>query len=217
MTRVVVAEDDVLMREGIAQVLRSGGFDVVAAVADADALRSTMESGDVELLVTDIRMPPGDADDGLRAAVALRAAQPGLTVMVLSQFVQRTYAVELIGDNPAGVGYLLKQRVADVTRFTAAVRQVADGGTVLDPEVVQAMWDVKQASATAEFDTLTPRQREVLGLLAEGRSNQAIADRLGITEKSVVQYVSRIYEVFDLPPNAGDHRRVRAVLRYLNG
>ncbi len=214
---VVVAEDDVLMREGIAQVLRSAGFLVLGTAADAVELRSQVETHRPTVLVTDIRMPPGGADDGLRAALELRGSPPALAVMLLSQFVQRAYAVELVGNNPAGVGYLLKQRVADVTRFAASVRQVAEGGTVLDPEVVQAMLDVKQARGGTDFTSLTPRQREVLGLLAEGRSNQAIAERLGITEKSVVGYVSRIYDDFDLPLNAEDHRRVLAVLRYLNG
>lgn len=214
---VVIAEDDVLMREGIAQVLRTAGFDVLAGAGDAVALRTQVAAHRPDLLVTDIRMPPGHRDDGLRAALAARSAQPGLAVLVLSQFVQRAYVLELVGDHPAGVGYLLKQRVADVTRFAAAVRQVADGGIVLDPEVVQSMISVKASSTAPLFAALTPRLRDVLGLLAEGRSNAAIAERLGITEKSVVQYVSRIYEVFQLPPNAEDHRRVLAVLRYLNG
>jgi DNA-binding NarL/FixJ family response regulator len=214
--RVVVAEDDVLLREGVAQVLRAAGFDVVGSAGNATAIRSEVRALRPDVLVTDIRMPPGNADDGLRAAIDLRSALPELAVMVLSQFVQRTYALELVGDNPGGVGYLLKQRVADVIRFAAAVQQVADGGTVLDPEVVQAMLDVKQASTSA-LDALTPRQREVLRLVAEGRSNAAIAERLGVGEKSVVQYVSKIYDVFGLPPNADDHRRVLAVLRYLTG
>lgn len=216
--RMVIAEDDVLMREGIAQVMRTAGFDVVATAGDAHTARSqTVVDLEPDVFLTDIRMPPGNTDDGLRAAIELRRKRPELAVMMLSQFVQRDYALELIGDEPAGVGYLLKQRVADVNRFIAAIEQVADGGTVLDPQVVQAMLDVRQTRDRADVDVLSPRQREVLVLLAEGRSNQAIADRLAITEKSVVQYVSRIYDAFGLPPSVEDHRRVLAVLRYLNG
>lgn len=169
-----------------------------------------------DVLVTDIRIPPDLTDDGLRVAIELRRTTPGLAVMVLSQFVQRAYALELVGDEPAGVGYLLKQRVADVARFTAAVQEVADGGTVLDPRVVQAMLEVTRTEGRADLDALTARQRDVLALVAEGRSNQAIAERLTIAEKTVVQYVSRIYDVFGLPPSGDDHRRVLAVLRYLN-
>ncbi len=160
-------------------------------------------------------MPPDHTDDGLRAALHIRRTQPGVGVMVLSQFVQRRYAVELFGENPAGAGYLLKQRVADVARFVDDVRDVANGGTVLDPDVVEVML-ARADRRRGDAEHLTPRQQEVLSLVAQGRSNSAIATKLGISEKAVVQHVSNIYEQFNIPATANDHRRVLAVMRYLS-
>jgi DNA-binding NarL/FixJ family response regulator len=169
-----------------------------------------------DLVLTDIRMPPGNRDDGLRAAMAIRATWPDIRVVVLSQYVQRRYAVELLGDRPAGVGYWLKQRIGDVEAFCRDVKTVGAGGTVLDPEVVAAML-VKARNDTDALDRLTPRQATVLALLAEGRSNAAIARQLMITEKAVIQHVSRIYDQLGLSPSEDDHRRVLAVTRYLLG
>ncbi|GAA1835550.1 response regulator transcription factor [Pseudonocardia ailaonensis] len=214
--RVVIGEDETLLREGLTLVLSGAGIEVVGSAGDAVTLLDVVDRTHPDVVVTDIRMPPGRADDGLVAATRIRRTRPGTGVLVLSQFVQRRYALELIGTDPAGVGYLLKERIGEVSRFVADVRQVGSGGTVLDPEVVQAM--ITTASRThRDLDRLTPRQREVLELVAQGRSNAAIASRLAIAEKSVVQHVSRIYDELGLETNAGDHRRVLAVVRHLSG
>lgn len=219
--RVVIGEDEALLREGLLLLLTAGGFEVVAVASDAPAVIEAVTTHRPDLLVTDIRMPPDHQDDGLRAAIHLRRSHPGLAVMVLSQHVQRSYALELLGDDTRRVGYLLKQRIADVDRFRADLRDVASGGTVLDPDVVQAMLSRAASSPTSPssqgLERLTPRQREVLALLAEGRSNAAIAARLVISEKAVVQHVSNIYDALGLPTRDDDHRRVLAVLRYLTG
>lgn len=212
--RVVIGEDEMLLREGLSLVLSGAGIDVVGSAGDAVTLLDLVERTRPDVVITDIRMPPGRTDDGLVAATRIRLAWPDIGVLVLSQFVQRRYALELIGSNPAGVGYLLKERVGEVARFVADVRQVGSGGTVLDPEVVQVMI-TKAAHSRRGLDLLTPRQREVLALVAQGRSNAAIATRLNISEKSVVQHVSRIYDELGFEANSGDHRRVLAVLRYL--
>ena len=196
----------------------------MSAVDDAENLSPTDQQRIIaavdehrpELLVTDIRMPPLHQDDGLRAVIELRGRHPDLAVMVLSQHVQRAYAMELLGDDTRRVGYLLKQRIADVARFRADLRLVVAGGTVLDPEVVETMMK-RAAQGRSSLDRLTDRQREVLALLAEGRSNAAIASRLTISEKAVVQHVSNIYDAFDIPQHGDDHRRVLAVLQYLEG
>ncbi|NMO93568.1 response regulator transcription factor [Actinomycetospora sp. TBRC 11914] len=209
--RVLIGEDEALLREGLTLLLRREGFEVVAAVADASSLVDQALRLAPDLVLTDIRMPPGRTDDGLQAAIRLRAARPGLGVVVLSQHVHGQYALELLGARPRGVGYLLKQRIAEVTNFVRDLRRVAGGDVALDPEVVSAMLERRDDGV----ERLSVRRREVLALVAEGRSNAAIARRLGITEKAVVAHVSGIYETLGLPDDADDHRRVLAVVRYL--
>lgn len=213
--RVVIGEDEVLLREGLVVLLQGAGFEVAGVAGDARALVRLAAAQAPDLVLTDIRMPPHHAEDGLRAAIAIRAARPETAVLVLSQYVHREYARELLGECPSGVGYLLKQRVADVAGFCRTVQVVADGGTVLDREVVSAML-LRARHADHALAGLTPRQSDVIGLVAEGRTNAAIAGKLGISEKAVVQHVSRIYDLLGLPPSEGDHRRVLAVLRYLD-
>lgn len=209
--RVVIGEDEALLREGLTLLLRREGFDVVAAVADASSVVDQALRLAPDLVLTDIRMPPGRTDDGLKAAIRLRGARPGLGVVVLSQHVQGQYALELLGARPRGVGYLLKQRIAEVATFVRDLRRVAAGDVALDPEVVAAMLERRDDGVAR----LSVRRREVLGLVAEGRSNAAIARRLGISEKAVVAHVSGIYETLGLPDDPDDHRRVLAVVRYL--
>lgn len=212
--RVVIAEDQALMRAGLRLVLEQAGFETVAVAADAaDLVRKTVAHRP-DLLIADIRMPPTHTDDGLRAALEARRRVPGLPVLVLSQYVQRDYAVELLESGERGVGYLLKQRVADVERFVADARRVVGGGSVLDREVVAAM--VERHRRDDPVARLTDRQREVLALMAEGRSNAAIADQLQITEKAVVRQTSGIYDELGLTASPDDHRRVLAVVRYLS-
>ncbi|MDF2443876.1 MAG: hypothetical protein JWR01_2079 [Subtercola sp.] len=212
--RVVIGEDEVLLREGLRHLLESEGFDVVAAVGTAVELEAEVGEHHPDLVVTDIRMPPTHTDEGLLAALRIKHADPSVAVMVLSQYVQRRYATELLGLDGGGVGYLLKQRIADVTTFTADLRRVAEGGTALDPEVVAVM--VSRASmVSGAVGSLTERQLQVLGLMAEGRSNARIASQLHLNEKSVVQHTSNIYDTFGLPVDADDHRRVLAVIRFL--
>ncbi|MER7976109.1 response regulator transcription factor [Streptomyces sp. NPDC095817] len=214
MLRVVLAEDGVLLREGLVGLLNRFGHEVVAAVGDAEALRDAVSAYAPDLVVTDVRMPPGFQDEGLRAALALRATDPRLPVLVLSQYVQRAYAADLLdtGDG-TGVGYLLKDRVGQVEQFADAVERVAAGGTVVDPEVVRQLLRRRRDPLA----TLTPREREVLGLVAEGRSNGAIARELVVTEAAVGKHIGNILGKLDLPPAAGTHRRVLAVLAYLRG
>ncbi|WP_291051250.1 response regulator transcription factor [Herbiconiux sp.] len=212
--RVVIGEDEVLLREGLVHLLENDGIDVEAAVGTAVELELEVARLSPDLVITDIRMPPTHTDEGLLAALRIRRAHPGVAVMVLSQHVQRRYATELLEQREGGVGYLLKQRIADVRTFTADLRRVQAGGTALDPDVVAVL--VARASKTSgPVGDLTPRQLEVLGLMAEGRSNAHIAARLGTSEKAVVQHTSRIYDTFGLPVAADDHRRVLAVIRYL--
>ena len=231
--RVLIAEDETLLRQGLALMLADAGMDVVDAVGDAGALRRAARSARPDVVVTDIRMPPNGARDGLDAAVGIRTELPGTGVVVLSQYVQRNYALRLLaapveitpgpdGIQQGGVGYLLKQRIARVDAFCADVRRVGEGGTALDPEVIRVMMSRSQrllpgSGADSPMDRLTPRQREVLALIAEGRSNAAIAARLGVSEKAVVHQSSRVYEALGLSPNADDHRRVLAVVRFLSG
>ena len=211
--RVVIGEDEALLREGLVLMLERAGFDVVDVVADAAALIDSARTHSPDVVLSDIRMPPTHTDDGLRAALAIRLAHPGLPVMLISQYVQRRYALELVSDDPAGVGYLLKQRITDVRTFCEDLRTVGAGGTALDPEVVAAMMD--RSTRGRAVDRLTPRQREVLAAIAQGQSNAAIARSLSITEKAVVQHTSHIYDELDLPISEESHRRVLAVLRYL--
>ncbi|MFC4135043.1 response regulator [Hamadaea flava] len=209
---MVLAEDSVLLREGLTSLLRHFGHDVVAAVGDADALRREAVDRLPDVVVTDVRMPPGFSDEGLRAALALRAERPELPILVLSQYVEQTYATELIdAGRAAGTGYLLKDRVGEVAEFVDALARVADGHTVIDPEVVRQLLDRRRDPVRR----LTPREREVLGLVAEGRSNAAIARRLVVTEAAVAKHIAGILTKLDLPPDADDHRRVLAVLAYL--
>ncbi|MFF9161730.1 response regulator [Streptomyces longwoodensis] len=210
--RVVLAEDGVLLRDGLTALLERFGHRVVAAVGDAPALLDAVRAHDPDVVVTDVRMPPGFTDEGLNAAVRLRGERPGLPVLVLSQYVQRAYAAELLdsGDG-TGVGYLLKDRVGQVTEFVDALDEVAAGGTVVDPEVVRQLLRRRRDP----LERLTPREREVLALVAEGRSNGAVARALVVSEAAVGKHIGSILTKLDLPPAQDVHRRVLAVLAYL--
>ncbi|WP_208298579.1 response regulator [Streptomyces liangshanensis] len=210
--RIALAEDSVLLREGLTALLDRFGHQVVAAVGDADALTAAVSRHTPDLVVTDVRMPPGFQDEGLRAAVALREGDPSLPVLVLSQYVQRAYAADLLdsGDG-TGVGYLLKDRVGQVEDFDAALRAVAAGGTVVDPEVVRQLLRRRRDP----LERLTPREREVLALIAEGRSNASVARQLVVSEAAVGKHIGNILAKLDLPPADDTHRRVLAVLTYL--
>ncbi|WP_079062053.1 response regulator [Streptomyces griseoruber] len=212
--RVVLAEDGVLLRDGLTALLTRFGHEVVAAVGDAPALLAAVAVHTPDVVVTDVRMPPGFQDEGLHAAVRLRSERPGLPVLVLSQYVQRAYAAELLdsGDG-TGVGYLLKDRVGQVEEFVAALHEVAAGGTVVDPEVVRQLLRRRRDPLAR----LTPREREVLALVAEGRSNGAIARALVVSEAAVGKHMGSILTKLDLPPADDTHRRVLAVLAYLRG
>lgn len=212
--RVVIGEDEALIRRGLELLLADAGHAVVATAADAETLCRAAVEFAPDLVVTDIRMPPTHSDEGLVAALRIREALPQTGVVVLSQHVQRSYAQELLADGPGGVGYLLKQRIADIDTFLADLNSVAAGGTVLDPDVVAIMVD-RATRTTPAVSGLTPRQREVLALVAEGRSNASIAAALFLTEKSVVQHISRIYDALGLAQDAEAHRRVQAVVKYL--
>jgi DNA-binding NarL/FixJ family response regulator len=213
--RIVIGEDQALMREGLRLVLEDAGFDILAVAADAPELVRHVSALAPDLVVADIRMPPDHTDDGLRAVLALRRERRDLPVVVLSQHVQREYAAELLESGERGVGYVLKQRVADVEDFVADVRRIAAGETVLDPLVVAALMDRPRVDDRV-LGELTGRQREVLALMAEGRSNAAIAERLSITEKAVTRHASHIYWALGIAESALDHRRVLAVVRYLS-
>ena len=212
--RVVVGEDQPLVREGIVHVLTEAGMDVVGVAGDATTLLDQARRHCPDVVVTDIQMPPDRTDDGLRAAQTIRATQPDVGVMVLSQFLEDRYALDLVGDRADGVGYLLKDRVGDLPTFVDAVRRVARGGSWLDPLVVQRM--VGRRRALSPMDRLTGREREVLGLIAEGRSNQGIADALVVTPAAVERHISSIFSKLGLYPHRQAHRRVLAVLHYLD-
>jgi DNA-binding NarL/FixJ family response regulator len=212
--RIVIAEDTAILRDGLAQLLVDRGHEVVATVRDGEALRAAVAEHVPDVAVVDVRMPPSFTDEGLRAAIAIRRERPGVGVLVFSQWIETRYAAELLATSSSGVGYLLKDRVADVGEFLEALTRVAAGGTALDPEVVtQLLGASRRGDALA---VLTPREREVLGLMAEGRSNAAIARRLVVTERAVEKHVANILTKLDLPPSEEDHRRVLAVLRYLD-
>jgi DNA-binding NarL/FixJ family response regulator len=211
--RVVVAEDSVLLREGIARLLKESGFDVVGQAADADDLMRKVGAHHPDVAVVDIRMPPTNTDDGLQAALRIREDHPDTGVLVLSAYVEDAYAMQLVADSAEGVGYLLKDRVADVDGFVEAVRRVADGGSALDPHVVSSL--LGRAGRDDPLAEISRREREVLELMAEGRSNAAIAERLVITERAVEKHVTSIFGKLGLTPAAEDHRRVLAVLTYL--
>ena len=210
--RLVLAEDHALLRDGMIRLLEAHDFTIVAAVDNAPALERALLDPDADAAVLDVRLPPSFTDEGLRAAIAVRAARPGFPVMVLSQYVERLYARELLASGEGAVGYLLKDRVSDVAEFVDGLRRVVAGGTVLDPEVVAA---VMARQTQAPVDRLTDREREVLALMAEGRSNAAIAAALFVTEKAVAKHTNNIFAKLDLPVAADDNRRVLAVLAWL--
>ena len=213
--RVVVADDAVLLREGIAALLTDAGFEVVGQAGTADDLLLKVRSYKPDVAVVDIRMPPTQTDEGLQAAKEIRERHPETAVLVLSQYVEAGYALELLQESAEGVGYLLKDRVSDVTEFAAAVRRVADGGSALDPSVVSQL--VGRRRGDDPLGGLTPRETEVLGLMAEGLSNAAIAARMVVTERAVEKHVTSIFAKLRLPADEQDHRRVLAVLAYLRG
>jgi DNA-binding NarL/FixJ family response regulator len=212
--RVVLGEDLALLRDGLIRLLTASGFDVIDAVDNGPGLLRALVEHRPDVAVVDVRLPPTFTDEGLRAAIEARAAVPGLPVLVLSQYVEQLYARELLSDGRGAVGYLLKDRVANVEQFVDAVRRVAAGGTAMDPEVVAQL--LASNAGSEPMHRLTPREREVLGLMAEGRSNAAIAGRLFVTEKAIAKHTNNIFTKLDLPPSPDDNRRVMAVLAYLN-
>jgi DNA-binding NarL/FixJ family response regulator len=212
--RVVIAEDLALLRDGITRLLQAFDFEVVAAVDNGPALLPALIEQRPDVAVVDVRLPPTFTDEGLQAAIQARARIPGLPVLVLSQHVEQLYARELLADRSGAIGYLLKDRVANVNQFVDAVRRVAAGGTVMDPEVIGQL--LARHAGAEPLHALTPREREVLGLMAEGRSNGAIAGRLFVTEKAVSKHINSIFSKLGMPPSDDDNRRVLAVLTYLN-
>jgi DNA-binding NarL/FixJ family response regulator len=213
--RAVVAEDLALLREGIVSLLTVHGFEVVAALADGDRLVNVLVEQRPDVAVVDIRLPPSFSDEGLRAAIEARRQVPGLPILILSQYVEQVYARELLASGDGGIGYLLKDRVSDVDTFLEAVRRVAGGGTALDPSVIAKLMHAKQR--TLPLERLSPREREVLSHMAQGRSNAAIGSALVITEKAVGKHTANIFTKLDLPVSEDDNRRVLAVLAHLNG
>jgi DNA-binding NarL/FixJ family response regulator len=211
--RVIVADDSVLLREGVVRLLEEAGFEVVGQAGDGEELMRKARAHKPDIAIVDIRMPPTHTDEGLRAARWIREELPGTGVLVLSQYIEEEYALELLGDDAAGVGYLLKDRVSDLERFVDAIRRVAEGGSALDPEVVSQMLGRRRVDDP--LAELTPREREVLALMAEGRSNRAIADALVVSERAVEKHVTSIFSKLNLPLAAEDHRRVLAVLAFL--
>jgi DNA-binding NarL/FixJ family response regulator len=210
--RVVLAEDSVLLRGGLTKLLTDGGFEVVAAVSDADQLLTAVDAHQPDIVVVDVRMPPTHTDEGIRAALVIRRQHPKIAVCVLSQYVEERYATDLLSVDTSGVGYLLKDRVAHVSDFLDALRRVAAGGTALDPEVVAQLLVRRRDDP---MQRLTPREQDVLQLMAEGRSNNGITEALKVSHSAVEKYVSNIFTKLDLPPTDTDHRRVLAVLKYL--
>jgi len=211
--RVVIAEDSVLLREGIARLLEESGFEVAGQAGDAEDLLRMVGEHKPDVAIIDVRMPPTHTDEGLRAAQRIRAEHPDTAVLVLSQYAEESYALELLSECTESTGYLLKDRVADVSTFTDAVRRVANGGSALDPEIVGLMLGRRRHEHP--LAVLTPREREVLGLMAEGRSNSAMAEALGVSERAIEKHVTAIFSKLDLPRAVEDHRRVLAVLAFL--
>ena len=211
--RVVLADDSLLLREGVARLLEDAGLDVVAQAGDGEDLLRKVGAHKPDVAIVDVRMPPTHTDEGLRAAAEIRENHPETGVLVLSQYIEEAYAMELLSSNAEGVGYLLKDRVADLERFTEAVRRVGEGGSALDPEVVSRLLGRRRREDPLE--ALSPREREVLALMAEGRSNHAIASELVVTERAVEKHVTSIFQKLRLPASEKDHRRVLAVLTYL--
>lgn len=213
--RVVLAEDLVLLRDGLIRLLNAHDFEVVEAVDNGPDLLEALVKHKPDVAVVDVRLPPSFTDEGLRAAIEARSKVPGLPVLVLSQYVEQLYARELLSDRRGGVGYLLKDRISDITQFIDAIRRVAAGGTAMDPDVISQL--LSRRARDQPITTLTPREREVLGLMAEGRSNAAIAAQMFITEKAVSKHTNNIFGKLGLPQSEDDNRRVLAVLAYLNG
>jgi DNA-binding NarL/FixJ family response regulator len=212
--RIVIGEDAVLLRVGLIQVLDESSEEVVAAVGDAPSLLAAVEAHRPDVVIVDVRMPPDMTDDGLRAAIEIRRRWPDTAILVFSQYVEQVFAAELLATGTRGLGYLLKDRVAEVGEFVGAVRRVGAGGTALDPEVVAQL--VARSSRQDPLERLTPREREVLALMAEGRSNQSIATALTVSDGAVEKHVSSVFTKLDLPPAGSDNRRVLAVLQWLN-
>lgn len=215
--RVVIAEDAVLLREGIARLLTDAGCEIVAKVGDGAALVVAIEAHRPDIAIVDVRMPPNYRDEGLQAALEARRRVPKTAVLILSQYVEERYAGELLGAGAGSTGYLLKERVADLSDFVEAVRRVASGGTVFDPEVIAQLLVRRHSATGAKLDALTGREQEVLALMAQGRSNKAIASGLVISEGAVEKHISNIFDKLALPPTESDHRRVLAVLTFLKG
>jgi DNA-binding NarL/FixJ family response regulator len=213
--RVVVADDAVILREGLARLLEEAGFEVVGLASDADELCALVEEASPDVAIVDIRMPPTHTDEGLRAAKVIRARWPQVGILVLSQYVQARYAVELLAQGTERVGYMLKDRVSDLDELSTSVRRIGEGGSVLDPAVVSQLVGQRRKGNTP-LEDLTERELEVLTLMAEGRSNKAIAERLFITEHTVEKHVKNIFGTLRLPPSGDDHRRVLAVVTFLN-
>jgi DNA-binding NarL/FixJ family response regulator len=213
MTRIVLADDAVLLREALAAGLRASGFEVVGQAGDVDGLLRLVDSEVPDVAIVDVRMPPTHTTEGLEAARTIRSRHPRMAILVLSQYVETRYAVDLVRDDPAGIGYLLKDRVTRLEDLADAVRRVAEGGSVIDPEVVGRL--LGRPRRHSPIDELTPREREILGLMAEGRSNQGIADRLVLELKTVEGHVRQIFSKLALEPSSDDHRRVLAVLTFL--
>jgi DNA-binding NarL/FixJ family response regulator len=211
--RIVIADDSVLFREGLHRLMAEAGFQVVASVGNAEDLLRKVSLTGPDVAIVDIRMPPTHTDEGLRAAREIRSQHPATGVMVLSQYVEEAYALELLGESAEGVGYLLKDRVTDLDAFADALRRVGDGGSALDPEVVSTLLGRRRRDDP--LSGLTPREREVMALMAEGRSNRGIAEKLVVTERAVEKHVTSIFSKLGFPADAGDHRRVLAVLTFL--
>jgi DNA-binding NarL/FixJ family response regulator len=212
---VIICEDHALVRDGLERLLGTHGFEIAASVSDATALLEAVRTAQPDVCVVDVRLPPTFTDEGVRAAIAAREERPGLPILILSQYVEQTFARELLAGGEGGVGYLLKDRVADPGQFVQAVRRVAEGGTALDPEAVAQL--IGRHDRQGRLELLSPREREVLSLVAEGRSNGAIAGQLVVTERAVEKHISNIFWKLDLPATGKDHRRVLAVLAWLQG
>jgi DNA-binding NarL/FixJ family response regulator len=211
--RIVIAEDAAVIRAGLTEILADRGHEVVAAVGDAEALKAAVAEHQPDIAIVDVRMPPDHTDEGLRAAIAIRREHPGTAILVFSQYVETRYAADLLSTRAGGVGYLLKDRVANVGEFIDAITRVAAGGTALDPEVVAGMLNASRHASS--LLALTARERDVLALMAEGRSNTAIAEQLVVSDRGVEKHISNIFSKLGLPPSDSDHRRVLAVLAYL--
>jgi DNA-binding NarL/FixJ family response regulator len=211
--RIVIAEDAAVIRAGLTEILTDRGHEIVAAVGDAEALKDAVVACRPDVAIVDVRMPPSHTDEGLRAAIAIRRDHPGVGILVFSQYIETRYAADLLATGSGGIGYLLKDRVANVAEFTDAITRIAAGGTALDPEVVSGLLSASRHVST--LSTLTAREHDVLALMAEGRSNSAIADRIFVSERAVEKHISNIFTKLGLPPSDSDHRRVLAVLAYL--